>query len=416
MTARHLRLLAVLLTVAAPIRADDWSHFRASGGASTETGLPLRWSANENLAWKVELPGFGASTPVAYGERIYVTCCSGYGQKPGQKKTDLKRHLVCVHRDNGRVLWTTTTPASGREHAMSHAIGLHGYASHTPAADDAGVYVFYGASGAAAYSHEGKLKWQKDCGHDNHDWGSASSVVLADRLVVLTAGIESGDVIALDRASGREVWRRRMGESSRWTTPAVAKVNGVDELVFAFEGLATGVDAKTGKTLWTCGCYAWGTPKPLVHDGVVYLTGEARMAAIRLGGRGDVTRTHKLWEVDGGSRCASAVYHNGYLYLVRSEEDIVCCVHAKTGRTEYKERLAPRSGIIYASPLLAEGRVYYVSRDAGVYVVAAAPQFKLLAHNTIAGDGSVFNGSPIVSRGRIVLRSNRFLYCIGERK
>jgi outer membrane protein assembly factor BamB len=321
-----------------------------------------------------------------------------------------------VHRDDGRLLWTATLPASGREYALTHAIGLHGYASHTPAVDDAGVYVFYGASGAAAYSHDGKLRWQRDCGHGNHDWGSASSVVLAERLVVLTAGIESGNIVALDKASGREVWRRPMGESSRWTTPAVAKVKGVEELVFAFEGAATGIDAKTGKTLWTCGCYAWGTPKPLVHDGVVYLTGEARMAAIRLGGRGDVTRTHKLWEVDGGSRCASAVYHDGYLYLVRSEQDIVCCVNANTGRTEYRERLAPASGIIYASPLLAEGRVYYVSRGGGVYVVAAAPRFRLLAHNTIQGDASLFNGSPIVSRGRIVLRSDRFLYCISESK
>jgi outer membrane protein assembly factor BamB len=137
--------------------------------------------------------------------------------------------------------------------------------------------------------------------------------------------------------------------------------------------------------------------------------------AIRAGGRGNVTETHQVWSLPRGSRVSSPVYHQGYLYWVRESEGIAACVDAKTGTVVYEERLMPRPGNIYASPIIADGKLYYVSREAGTYVLPAKPEFKILAHNTLETDKSLFNGSPAISRGCILLRSDRSLYCIGEK-
>ena len=170
-----------------------------------------------------------------------------------------------------------------------------------------------------------------------------------------------------------------------------------------------GLDPRTGKRLWECkgkdGC-----GMPVTHDGVVYTFHGDGRAAIRAGGRGDVSATHKVWETTGGMRISSAVYHDGRLYW-SSDGHMAHCADAATGRSVYRERLG-KGGDCYASPVLADGRLYYVTRDRGTYVVAVGPKFELLAHNTIDGDDSVFNASPAISGGRLFLRSDKYLYCV----
>lgn len=417
----------LVVLVAAPVAAADWPQFRgpARSGVSKETGLPLEWSGTKNLVWKRELPGPGASSPVVFGDRVYVTCYSGYGVDPKAPGTmaDLTRHLVCVDAKTGKVLWSDAVQAgadSDPAYGEGKNIALHGYASHTPAADETGVYAYFGSGGAAGYAHDGVKKWgavRLGAKAKVHNYGSGASPVLHENLLVVgafteTAGLyEQGETVALDKRTGKEVWREKVG--GEWSSPLIADSGGKSELVVAtFRGLWLGLNPATGKRLWECQAgVSCGTP--VAHGGVLYsLAGDSR-AAIKLGGRGDVTRTHRVWQTPGGPRISSPVYHDGHLYW-SNDGHVAVCADAKTGKEVYRERLGP-GGDCYASPVAAEGRIYYVSRRSGTYVVAAKPEFELLARNKIEDDASVFNGSPAVSGGRLFLRSDKYLYCVGQK-
>lgn len=412
-------LLAFVFSHLAAVAA-DWPQFRGPGGRgqSDQTGLPTQWDAASNIAWKTELPGPGASSPVTFGDKIFLTCYSGYGVGEGDvgEISQLKRHLLCLSRQDGKVLWNVVQPSTQAEGAYRGFTALHGYASSTPAVDADAIYVFFGATGAAAYSHDGQQRWLTSCGTQTHDWGSATSPVLYDNLVIVNAGVESGSLIALDKKTGQEVWRQA-GMEMTWSTPALAQVDGGWELVVQVKRKILGFDPASGKPLWTCqGIDDYVCPSILTEGDVAYVIGARRATAIavRAGGRGDVTATHKLWEINKGSNVSSPVVHDGRLYWAHESRGAVYCVDAKTGKDVYEERLNPRPGRIYASPLAAGGKLYYVSRDAGVFVVAAKPEFELLAHNKIETDASIFNGSPAVAAGRLLLRSDRALYCIGK--
>lgn len=419
------RCALVVMLVAASARAADWPQFRGPdrSGVSKETGMPLEWSATKNIVWKTSLPGPGSSSPIVFGDRVYVTCYSGYGldlKAPGNP-ADLKRHLVCVDRATGKVLWTRTEVDPGHSDApyKDGNIGLHGYASHTPAADESGVYAYFGAAGAVGYSHTGEKKWRVSLGAKGkaQDYGSAASPLLHGDLFIINANIETadlyrqGDMVALDKRNGREVWREKAG--GEWISPVLVKTGGKFELVAGTHhpGPWLGLDPDTGKRLWECKAKQ-GCGTPVAHEGVIYTHSGESMAAIRAGGRGEVTETHKSWETSRGPRISSLVYHDGYLYW-SNDGHMAHCTDARTGKSIYRERLG-QGGDCYASPVLAEGRIYYVSRQNGTYVVAARPDFQLLAHNKIEDDKSVFNGSPAVSEGRLYLRSDKYLYCIGK--
>ncbi|MCI0460416.1 MAG: PQQ-binding-like beta-propeller repeat protein [Gemmataceae bacterium] len=420
-------LVGLVLAVLGGPALADWPQFRGPGGlgVSTETGLPLEWSDSKNIVWKAPLPGPGSSSPIVFGDRVYVTCYSGYGldlKAPGNL-ADLKRHLVCVARDSGKVLWTRDEidPDRSDPPYRDANIALHGYASHTPTADASGVYAYFGSAGAAGYSHVGEKKWLVRLGTKGKAqlYGSAASPVLHGNLLIVNAAVETaelyrrGDLVALDKRTGREVWREKAG--GEWSSPFLAAVGGRVELVVGTHhpGPWLGLDPATGKRLWECKAkQSCGTP--VAHAGVIYTAASEGRAAIRAGGRGDVTATHKLWEAPGGPRISSPVYHDGHLYW-SNDGHIAHCADARTGKSVYRERLGS-GGDCYASPVVADGRIYYVSRDMSTYVLDAGPKFKLLAHNKIASDRSVFNGSPAVSRGRLFLRSNTHLYCLGEKK
>jgi outer membrane protein assembly factor BamB len=432
-----MRLVSILLLVAAcevDACAEDWPQFRGPNrdGVSKETGLPLEWSASKNIVWKTPLPGPGSSSPIVVGNRVYVTCYSGYGMEratppeiklgPPGDLAELRRHLVCIDKSSGEILWA-------REHRDPNAsdapykdgnIALHGYASHTPCADENGVYAYLGAAGAVGYSHDGKPKWSVRLGDNakQHSYGSAASPLLYKNLFIVNGYIETaeayrqGDTVALDTKSGREVWRENVG--GEWSSPQLAAVGDDVELVASmFRGPWAGLDPATGKRLWQCeGKVSCSTP--VVHGGMVYVMTNAGSFAIRAGGRGDETTTPKRWEAAAGPRISSPVFHDGHLYY--SNDGHLCtCIDAHTGKTVYKERLGS-GGDCYASPIVADGRIYYVGRDRGTFVLAAKPEYELLAHNKIEADGSVFNGSPAVSDGRLYLRSDKHLYCIGTKE
>jgi outer membrane protein assembly factor BamB len=396
----------------------DWPQFRgpAGVGISDATGLPVKWSEKENIAWKTTLPGAGASSPIVFGDHIYLTSYTGYQvpDESGGSLDDLKRHLICVRRDDGKVLWDQPVKARLPE---KDRIRDHGYAANTPAADAERIYAFFGKSGVFAYDHQGKQLWKADVGSNTSGWGTASSPVLYKDLVFINASVESGSLVALDRRTGAEKWRAR-GIKEAWNTPLVVKTKaGDDELVVASKGKVFAFEPITGKQLWSCDTNIiwYMVPCPVAADGVVYILGGrsgTASLAIRAGGRGDVTKTHRLWTSNKGSNVTSPVYHDGHLYWVHEKLGIAYCARADTGELLYERRLN-RAGQVYASTLLADGRLYHLSRSGRMFVLAAKPEFELLATNELR-DGSLFNASPAVTGNRILLRSDKYLYCVGK--
>jgi outer membrane protein assembly factor BamB len=399
--------------------SEEWTQFRGSDyGRTAEANVAEQWDSG-NVAWKTPLPGRGASSPVVFGKRIYLTAFTGYGidkEAPGSQ-SDLKRHLLCVNLVDGSILWQQKVPAPSEKNSFTTwAVALHGFASSTPAVDKTGVYVFFGATGVLKFNHEGEELWRTNCGTGTHAFGAGNSPVLYKNLVIVNASVESGDLIALTKSDGSEVWRQSEIKES-WNTPAIYKgLNGTNELAVTIKGNILAFAPDTGEPLWNCdGIDDYICPSIIVQDGTLYAIGGRRgtAIAIRSGGSGDVSESRKLWEIAKGSNVSSPVYHDGHLYWAKETNGILYCANAATGEVLYEKRLNPSPGLIYASPLLADGRLYYVSRENGIYVVAAKPEFELLAHTQLEGDDSLFNASPVPhSDGAVLLRSDKYLYRI----
>jgi len=424
-------ILTVLVAVASA--AADWPQFRGPGGsgASDEANLPLEWSDSKNLAWKTPLSGPGASSPIVWNDRIYVTCYSGYGvdRASSGNMTDLKRHLLAIDLATGNVIWSRSVDAVQPEDPYGGmGIPEHGYASNTPVTDGQRVYVFFGKSGVLAFDLDGNQLWQTDVGREssNRRWGSAASLVLYKDKVIVNASEESQSIRALDKTTGKEGWKAEASSLDLvYATPALVEVTeGRSELVLAVPYEVWGLDPDTGKLLWYAETSLDGniSPSPVARDGIAYILGGFRQQgslAIRAGGKDDVTGSHVLWTSRDASYIPSPVLRDGKLYWV-DDQGLAYCANAATGKTIYRERLegatsGGRGKPFYASVLLAGDRLYAPSRTGGTFVLAAEPEFEVLAHNRLESDASDFNASPVPAGSRLLLRSNRFLYCIEER-
>jgi len=399
-------------------RPADWPQFRGPGGSGIgdARGVPLTWSAGENVVWKTVLPGPGASSPIILGDRIFLTCYSGYGVGGSGRgdMNDLRLHVVCVNRDGGGILWDRqVTP---RLPEQTRIRDDHGYASSTPVAEGDRVYVFFGKSGVLAFDFAGSQLWRTEVGSQLHGWGSGASPVVFGDLLIVNASVESESLVALNKHTGKEVWRAR-GIREAWNTPVLVPLQGgAHELAIAMPQKVLGFDPSTGERLWECSNdIRWYiAPSIVARDGVIWsIGGRSGVAAVavRAGGRGDVTATHRLWMSENGSNVSSPVVHEEHLYWMHESRGVAFCAEAMTGRIVYEERIE-RAGQIYASPVLADGRLHYLSRNGRVFVVAAAPRYELLVVNDLA-DGSTFNASPAVAGNRLYIRSDKLLYCLG---
>lgn len=406
-------------TLPATSNSADWTNWRGPGamGVSENRNVPVAWRGSENVAWKTELPGAGGSSPIVAEEKSYVTCYTGYGV-PGEAPGDLrnlKRRLLCLNRSDGIVIWSREVVAKLPE---QEKVRDHGYASSTPAADADGVIVFFGKSGVFAFSHAGEKLWGADVGEGTHGWGSATSPVLYKNLVIINASVESGSLIALDRTTGKEVWRTT-GMKESWNTPLLVPVEGSgSELVVAVFGKVLGFDPDSGASLWSCdtGIGWYMVPSLVNHHSMVYCIGgrSGGALAVRVGGRGDVTGSHRAWTMKKGSNVSSPVFYQGHLYWAHEQLGIINCVEAETGELVYEERL-PRAGQVYSSPILAGENLYFVTRGGSVFVIKAQPKFHQLARNEM-GDRSRFDASPVVDENRLLIRSDRYLYCLAPRQ
>ena len=291
--------------------------------------------------------------------------------------------------------------------------------------DDSGtVFAFFGKSGVVAFDIAGEKLWQTAVGKEssNRHWGSAASPVLHGDTVIVNAAEESQSIRALDRTSGREIWKAEGAalELAYGTPGLVSLDNGSQELVIAVPGEVWGMDPATGKMLWHADMGLTGnvSPSVIVDGTTVYVFGGFRSSgslAVRAGGRGDVTRSHVLWTSRNSSYVATPLLHEGYLYWIDDRGQAFCAA-AETGELVYRERvdgMTQGGRPVYASPVLSAGRLYVVSRWSGTFVLPAAPRYEILAQNRFESDDSDFSGTPAISDGDIFLRSGRFLYCVG---
>ncbi|HLQ47256.1 MAG TPA: PQQ-binding-like beta-propeller repeat protein, partial [Planctomycetaceae bacterium] len=397
----------------------EWTQFRGPGGLgiSTEKGLPVKWSSQENIAWKTDLPGPGASSPIVVRDRVYLTCYTGYGLEPNKgDQKDLARHLLCIDRNGGQVLWSNQFEPKLPEHNYQGEGSYHGYAASTPVTDGERLYVFFGKSGVFCFDLDGHELWKASVGEGTNGWGSGCSPVLFGKLLLVNASIESGSLVALDKLNGQEEWRAG-GIRAAWNTPLLVDGTPRAEVIVSAEARLLSFDPHDGKPLWNAdGVHRYVCPSVVAHGDVVYAIGGGHTSlAVRTGGSGDVTESHGVWRKTKGSNVGSPVYHEGHLYWASESGGTICCQNAATGETVFQTRLEPGSGNIWSSPVLADGKLYFVSQHNGTFVVAAKPQFEQLAHNTFDDDNSRTNASPAVSNGQLLLRTDRALYCIGKR-
>lgn len=400
--------------------AEDWTRFRGANGAgvSQETGISMKWSESENLKWSLDLPGAGSSSPIVSGDRIFVTCYAGEGRA-------LVRHLVCVDRVNGEIAWSKTVPAEQPEDGYQGYLTEHGYASNTPVTDGEHLFVFFGKSGLMAFDLEGEMLWRVSVGTEssNRRWGSGSSLILYKNLVIVNASEESQSIRALDKETGKEIWKAEAASLElAYGTPTLVTLNdGRQELVIAVPQEVWGLDPDTGILNWYAETDLTGNVCPsIIADGeIVFAFGGYQSfgsLAIRAGGKGDVTESHVLWSSRNSSYVATPVLYKGRLYWV-DDRGIAFCLDSTTGELVYKERLSGVDGggrPFYASPILVDDKLLVVSRWNGTFVFAASPEFKLLEQNQLVSDESDFNATPAISHGEMYMRSDRRLYCIAN--
>ncbi|MEM9587066.1 MAG: PQQ-binding-like beta-propeller repeat protein [Planctomycetota bacterium] len=404
--------------VTAPSFAADWPEFLGPGGtARSPEVVPTVWDESKNLAWKVDLPGTGSSSPILVGDRVIVTCyVAGKG--------NASRQVLCYDKDTGDSLWTLEFPIDYREDLYQGYITEHGYASNTPVTDGENVYVFLGKGGVHSISLDGTKRWSVDIGKgsSNRQWGSAASLLLVEHMVIVNASEESQAIVALDKASGEEVWRQEAAMLElTYGTPRIADLNdGGKEIVISVPEEIWSLSPTTGKLKWYAQTPMTGnvSPSVIVDGDVIYSFGGYRASgsiAVKAGGKGDVTDSHVSWTNRSSSYVATPLLHNGRFYWI-DDRGIAYCTDAKNGEVIYRERVENlRSGRpVYASPVLIGPNIYVVTRRSGTLVYRPGDAFEPIAQNVIDSDETDFNASPAVSDGKLYLRSNQALYCISD--
>jgi outer membrane protein assembly factor BamB len=415
---RNSAFAFILLALPGVASAENWPSWRGpqQNGISTDRNLPLEWSTTKNVRWKVPLPEAGNSTPIVLGDRIFITQSLDKGKR---------RALICFARSDGKQLWQQEVECTVKE--TTHPDNPP--CSSSPVADGEAVYANFASAGILACDFDGKKLWHRELGPLLHVFGNGSSPVLyKDLLIVFHGPGEPTFMIALNKRTGKTVWQQKEHALNdklfgTWGSPIVTRLGGRDELLMSLPGESIGgdgwvksYDPSTGLELWRCvGLGASLYPSPVVAAEGDMIFGASGffgpMLAIKPGGKGDITATHRLWRVAGRNpqRIGSAVVTSGNVYFADAE-GFVECLHADTGKQVWKERL---EGKLWGSMLLADGKLYVNNLEGKTFVLAASPRYEHLFTNDI---GEPMYAGLAVSQGEIFLRSWRHLYCLRKQK
>jgi outer membrane protein assembly factor BamB len=402
-----LSLLLALISSAAASHADDWPQFRGPSGQghSAEAGLPVAWSESQNVVWKTPVPGRGWSSPAVAGGRVWVTT------SVNEKGASLRAMAFDV--------------ASGREAVNVEVFRLrsaeltnpkNSHASPTPIVEGDRVYVHFGAEGTAALTASGEIVWKARFPYESQHGNGGSPVLYGDLLIFSGDGSNDAFVVALDKRTGKVRWKtsRRQPWDQAYSTPLVIRVGDRDELVSVGAYRAAAYDPQTGKEIWRVS-YADGfsnVPRPVFGHGLVYIaTGfqQPSLLAVRPDGAGDVTKTHIAWTLKRGAPLTPSPLLVGDELFIVNDGGIATCLDAKTGATHWVQRLG---GAFSASPVFADGKIYFLSEEGTSTVLAPGTAFQKLATSTL--DGEIL-ASMAVSERSIFIRTNSHLYRFAQR-
>ena len=402
------RVAAVLVVaLSTSVLAEDWPEFRGPTGQghSTERGLPLEWSETTNVVWKVPVAGRGWSSPVVANGRVWLTTATEAGGG--------SLRLLSYDVATGRVV-TDTEVFNVRGNRAPNP--KNSRASPTPIVEGDRVYVHFGADGTAAVTTDGQVAWKAVLTYQSQHGNGGSPALYQDLLIVNCDGGDEAFVVALDKATGRVRWRtpRRQPYDQSYTTPLVINVNGVDQVVSIGAYRAAAYEPRTGREIWrvSYGSGFSNVPRPVSGHGLVYIaTGfqQPALLAVRTGGTGDVTGSHVAWTLTRQAPYTPSVLLVGDELYVVSDIGIATCLDAKTGAVHWMQRLG---GNYSASPIYADGRIYFLNEEGTATVLAPGREFRVLARNML--DGSTL-ASIAVSNGSMFIRSDTHLYRIQAR-
>jgi outer membrane protein assembly factor BamB len=428
--------ILLLLLLQAAAGAANWSQWRGpdSSGVSGESNLPAEWNTDRNIRWKAAIPGRGHSSPVIWENRIFLTTGVEGEVVPGAKAVkhllegqefkhpdalgaDRKHTLkvLCLDRDSGRILWEKTA-YEGTVYDDRHRKGS--FASPTATTDGEHVYAWFGSEGLYCYDFAGELVWKVSLGPiATLGMGTASSPVLHENLIILQCDEDNGEksfVVALDKTTGKQVWKNERKVQASWSSPLIVRGPQRSELVCSGNEWIVSYDPKAGKELWRAkGVESNAIPSPVAGLGMVFVSAGfpvKRTYAIKLGGSGDLSGASGIaWQYDRGTAYVpSGILYEDLLYLM-TDRGILTCLNARTGAVQYDNGRVPFPATFTASPIAYEGKVLLTSEDGDTFVIKAGPKFEVLRTNSI---GEPVFASPAVSQGRLFIRGERNLYCI----
>jgi len=441
-----LSLVAVVALLAQPGTPVDaagtpaseyWPQWRGPQmtGLAPSATPPVEWSETKNVRWKVEVPGKGSATPVVWGDRIYVLTAVPVGEpvkneepaepgRGGRGRAGIPANqvqqftVIALAREDGKVLWKRVV----REHLPhegTHPTGT--WASASAATDGEVVIASFGSQGLYALAPSGEILWEKDLGDMTVKlgFGEGSTPALGkDRVFVQWDHEGESFLVALDRKTGRELWRKTRDEATSWASPLVVEHGGRTQVVTSATNRVRSYDAQTGEVLWETGGMTMNAiPTPVYRDGVVFVTSGFRgnaLLAVKLDeAKGDIADSKAIaWRFDRDTPYVpSPLLYGDELYLLKSNDGMISCFDAATGERHYGPERLPEVSNVYASPLGADGRIYVAGREGTTAVIQRGPEFKVLATNTLE-DG--FDASPVAVGSELYLRGQKHLYRISE--
>jgi outer membrane protein assembly factor BamB len=436
-------IVAVLLFIAcawsfAPA-VSDWPYWRGPAADGMAVGdAPLNWSDTQNVRWKTDIPGRGNSSPVIWGDKVFLTTAIKTGMTPAKEEAasasapapapkmqlstpgpqvEHQFVVLCLDRKNGKILWqqtaTTATPHEG------HHPTYGSFASNSPVTDGKHVYAFFGSRGMYCYDMKGKLIWKKDFGVQMRmrmAFGEGQAPVISGERLILVFDYEGDSFMAvLDKNTGKEIWRVKRDEPTNWAAPLAVEYGGLKQIVVSAPRKVRSYAVDSGEVIWECAGLGVNTiPQPVRQEDLVFaMSGyqNPKLMAIRLGRTGDLTGTDAVvWsQTKGNSYTASPVIHENKLYVL-TDNGMLSCYNARTGEPYYHQTRLPKTYSFKASPVGANGKLYLASENEDVVVVRMGEKFEVLATNTMTDQ--MFVATPAIYGGEILLRSQTRLYCI----
>ena len=456
-------LCAASVSAQAAAANENWGNWRGplKTGVAPKADPPVKWNPTEGVKWKVKIPGRGTSTPIVWGDQVFIQTAIPTGKKiasypsaiPGpilagqqqpqqprpqaegggqgqgrgrgggggfgiEKPTEEHQFvLMSIDRKSGEIKWQHVARQEV-PHEGHHKD--HHFASASPVTDGEQIFAFFGSRGLYAYDMKGNLQWSKDFGdmRTRNNFGEGSSPALHGNVIVVNWDHEDEDfIVALDKKTGNELWRQPRNELTTWTTPFIVEHNGVTQVIVAATEKIRSYDLKTGRQIWECGGLGSNViPTPLVYEDMVYVASGHRdpaMLAIRLGKTGDLTDSDAIvWRHKKGTPYVpSPLLYDGKLYFLSSNNNVLSCFDAKTGKPLFEEQRLQDVQSVYASPVAANGKIYFMGRNGTTAVLKNSAQFEVIATNPL---NEKVDATPALVGKEIFVRGHEHLYCLSN--